>query len=191
MESTAAAARASWALRTPREQRDTSEVGSNSLRSSDRAELNTQGTQIQLGLNVTTDKCHNTDRGLWLLALRRHGLLRWWRLWAQFCEYSRPDGLQSLIPCVRLLRLVAETAARKCGQTPPTILFVLLCDIPMSHHCSLRLHCLNFPMQAGTFWEPSHGFVNSSDGGRGHVNQVNSDLQKNAGLTHIPTPSSE
>jgi hypothetical protein len=25
---------------------------------------------------------------------------------------------------------------------------------------------------AGTFWEPSHGWVNSSDGGRGHSFQV-------------------
>ena len=157
--------------------------------------MNTHGTQNQLGLNVTTDECHSTDQGFWLLFLCRHGLLRWGRLWAQFCEYSRPDALQSLITlCVCslcLLRPVAETAARKCGQTPPKILSVLLCDIPMCHHCSLRLHCLNFSVQAGTFWEPSHGFVNSSDGGRGHVNQVNSDLQNSAGVTHTPTPSSQ
>ena len=97
-------------------------------------------------------------------------------------------------PCVCtlcLLRPVAETAARKCGQTPPKIPSVLLCDMPMCHHCSLRLHCLNFSVQAGTFWEPSHGFVNSSDGGRGHVNQVNYDLQNSAGVTHTPTPSSQ
>ena len=78
--------------------------------------MNTNCTQNHLGLNVTTDECHSTDQGFWLLVLCRHGLLRWGRLWAQFCEYSRPDALQSLITLCVYLVSAASCCRNGCSK---------------------------------------------------------------------------